>query len=914
MPGLLRRVESLAPRRATAFGGKARGLAALARGGFPVPAAYALSGQACEAFFRAELEPDELPSALLDAEDVSADRLASIAAKVRAAPLPVELERRLRDAFCSLRREGAVGVAVRSSSTREDQDEASAAGLHESFLNVRTEEALLDAVRGCWASVFSPRVLTYLRRVGRGDADTLVGVIVQAMVPADVSGVLFTVNPLTGDAGEIVIDAAYGLGRSVVDGRVSPDTWRIDKASGVPRDGVLGEKATRFVLLEDGDVREEEVPPGERERSALSEALVDRLTELGLRIEEHFHGPRDVEWAVQGDTIYLLQARPVTAALQPGTRRWQRRASDPKTRARIVWSNVNVGEALPGVATPLTWSILSSFSELGFRRAFGSIGCTVPKEAELVGAFRGRIYLNLTEFMSILSQVPGLRPKTILQLGGGGEVERLEAEVEPRGSFGFLARLPWTAARFARENYALTDRIDAFEAMFAAERKRLRSLDLRVLPPAALDRVLTDVEHLLDEAGTVMLTVYGNLLSSVVVLTTALRIAVKERADALGRDLLTGLADLDSAAPGLRLWYIAETARTDEPAREVIRGGEASTLTLDALPRGPTRKALEAFLEAYGHRGTREAEIAEPRWREDMTLLFATLQVHLSSDDHTGPLVVEERQRAVRAAAERELSKSVPAPLQPAFRHLLTLVQRFLRLRERLRGDVTEVLGLFRLVALDASRRLAIAERAALRDAQPGIALPPLPTSFDHAFFLTLDELHQALRHPGSTQYESRIRQRRQQLARDRALPDPPDTFVGYPPAVSERASAQRGDVLRGLPASSGLVEGKVRVVRTPADAAHFERGEILVVAQADVGWSPLFLVASAVVTDLGGPLSHASIVLREYGVPAVVNVKHGMATLRTGDRVRLDGDRGEVHLVEAVAEASAAPTLVGHG
>ena len=871
------------PRRAAQFGGKARGLAALARAGFPVPAAYALSGIACETFFRANLEPHELPSALLTS-DVTTAELDAIAARVRKAPLPADLERKLRDAYLSLRREGASSVAVRSSSTREDQDEASAAGLHESILHVRDEETLLDAVRVCWASVFSQRVLTYLRRVGVGDADAVVGVVVQAMVPSDVAGVMFTVNPLTGDAGEIVIDAAYGLGSGIVDGRVSPDTLRVDKSTGVPRDRVIGDKATRVVLADDGGTREEEVAPADRERLALTDVQLEELTQLALRVEQQFHGPRDVEWAIQGDTIYLLQARPVTVALQPGTRRWQKRRVDPHARAHLVWSNVNVGEALPGVATPFTWSILSSFSELGFRRAFGSIGCTVPKDAELVGAFRGRIYLNLTEFMSILSQVPGLRPKTILALGGGGEVDRLEAEVESRSSAGFLARLPWTAARFAKENYDLQERIEQFETYFAGERQRLLSLDLRVLASSPLDRVLSDVERLLDASGAVMLTVYGNLLSSVVALTTALGVFAKDRADVLQRDLLTGLADLDSAAPGLRLWYLAETARTEPAARDALLAADPTKIRTDDLPRGPTRKALEVFLEAFGHRGTREAEIAEPRWREDPTLLFATLQIHLrSGGEDSGPLIVEQRQRRVRDAADAELAKLVPSALLPAFRHLLTLVQRFLRLRERLRGTVTEVLGFFRLVALDASRRIALLE-------------PDAGT--DGAFFLTLDELHQTLRHPGRAAVANRIRQRRRQLERDRALPDPPDTFVGFPPPVSE-ARAPRSDVLTGLPASSGVVEGRVRLVRTPIEAAAFQRGEILVVGQADVGWSPLFLVAGAVITDLGGPLSHASIVLREYGVPAVVNVKHGTEVLRTGDRVRLDGDRGEVRLLE---------------
>ncbi len=888
MPRLLRRVETLVPRRSAGYGGKARNLAALARAGFPVPAAYAMSGAVCEDFLRGVLEPDELPSALLRERVVDAGRLAAIASKVRDAPLSADLRRALADTFATLRREGARSLAVRSSSTREDQEEASAAGLHETVLHVTSEAELFGAVKHCWASLFSQRVMVYLDRIG-GRADAAVGVVVQAMVPAEIAGVLFTVNPLTGDAGEVVINASYGLGSAVVDGCVSPDTLRIDKASGTPRDRVVGDKAIRRVLAESGGVVEEEVAPEERERLCLQDAQVEALTALALRIEDHFGAPRDVEWAIAGGSVYVLQARPVSVALLPATRRRASRHPPRMPRANIVWSNVNVGEALPGVPTPLTWSVLSNFSELGFRRAFGSLGCTVPKDAELVGSFRGRLYLNMSEFMSILSQVPGLRPRTLLALGGGGEVERLEAAVERRSPVGFLARLPWTAARFARENVGLTDRLDEFEASFESERRRLLSVDPSVLSATALDRMLTDAERLLDTTGAVMLTVYGNLLGTVVALSTGLGLLFDPKeAERLRRDLLSGIADLDSAAPGVRLWHIAEMARHDEAAAALLTEADPAALRLSDIPEGPTRRALERFLEAFGHRGVREAELAEPRWREDPTLLFATLANHLKHPKPQGerPIDVERRLRARREAAERETLGRLPAVAAPAFRHLLHLAQRYTRLREHLRGLVVEVLGILRVVALEASVRMARAEPSAGDDA---------------AFFLTLDELHRVLRRSGLPM-ATRVMQRRRQLERDRALPDPPDTFVGYPPAVPEPLPST--DALEGLAASSGRAVGRARVVASAADAAQLVAGEILVAGSADVGWAPLFLVASAVVTDLGGPLSHAAIVLREYAVPAVVNVKLGTRVIRTGDRIEVNGDTGCVRILERVAEA----------
>ena len=884
----LKPVDTLVPRRSTAFGGKARGLAALARGGFPVPRAYALASDAFLAHCERAVERDAQPSVLLGQPMPSPENLDAYALAVREAPVAPELAEELRECFRTLVRNGARSVAVRSSSTGEDAAEQSAAGLHATVLHVRSEDDVLDAVRECWASFYAVGAQAYLRKVGIYDA--AIGVVIQAMVPADVAGVLFTVNPLTGDAGEVVIDAAYGLGSAIVDGSVSPDTIRVDKASGVPRDRIIGTKAHRR-LAREGELVEEPVAEADRERLALNDRQVAALLQLALRMEKVFGGPRDVEWAFRGEELFVLQSRPVTATLQPATKRWQKKKDVDRTG--LVWSNVNVGEALPGVATPLTWSILSRFSELGFRRAFGSLGCSVPKDAELVGSFRGRIYLNMTEFMGILTQVPGLRPKMLLALGGGGEVDRLESDLVPQSSMGFLRRLPLTVTRFARENLSMAERIEAFEELFEVERMRLGGVDPRILTAPALAKMLEDVERLLDQSGAIMLTVYGNLLGAAVLLTTALRVVAGDRAEALQRDLLTGIADLDSAAPGIALWHIAEAAREESAAREVLLEGDPSLLRVDDLPEGRTRRSLERFLKAYGHRGTREAEIMEPRWRENPTLLFATLQVHLRREDGPRPIDLERSQRAQRERADSELDRCVPAPLRPAFRHLLGQVKRFMRLRERLRGYVTEVLGFFRIVALDASRRIEIREPDAGSDA---------------AFFLTESELHRALR--ADLSVALRVRQRRRQYERDLGLPDPPDTFVGHPPPAPEPLPTS--GALRGLAASSGSATGYARILETPADAADFQPGEILVCGSADVGWAPLFLVAGGVVTDLGGPLSHASIVLREYGVPAVVNVKVGTRRIANGDRITVDADRGEVRILERASAGAEATDEAG--
>jgi pyruvate,water dikinase len=893
---LVRRIEAIVPRRTPMFGGKAKKLAVLARAGFPVPAAFAVAAEVTEEVLRATLAPSEQPAALLaaPAREITAERLAELAARVRRAPLPRSVASDVHQAFAELRGAGTRAIAVRSSSLREDEQARSAAGLHDTILGIEDEDALEDALRTVWASSFDARVVGYLRALGHranaAEAGLGMGVLLQAMVPAEVAGVLFTVNPLSADPGEMVVNAAYGLGKTVVDGTVSPDTFRIDKASGWVRDRVLGEKARAIRWHEDGGMRDEDVDAADRARPALSEDMLDRLIELGTRIEDHFGDARDIEWAIVGRSLYVLQARPITAIALPPRRSSRRvRRTD---RSRIVWSNVNVGEALPGVVTPFTWSILSGFSERGFRRAFGALGCTVPKDAELVGNFRGRIYLDMSEFTAIASQVPGLRPKVLLSLGGGGEAERLELEVERRSSAAFLARLPLTAARYVKENARLTERVQQFERWFEAERGRVDSIDFRVLSATALHRVLGEVERLLDPTGEILLNVYGNLLASVVALRAFVSMVVpSERFEGLVRDLLTGLADVDSAAPGLALYRIARIARGDLRARDFLLKADPAELRAAKVPEGPTRRALEEFFAKYGGRGAREAEIAEPRWREDPTLPFATLRLHLMGADG-GPEEVLARQFEVRRRAQEELDRRTPLPMRFAGKRLLELVQRFMRMREHLRGHVVTVLGLFREVALDASRRLQAME--------PGIGQ-------NGAFFLTHEELHAVLK--GDAEPVSvLIRRRRLQYERDRALPSPPDTFVGFPPPLEPRRPIEGS--LHGLGAASGRAIGPARVLERPSDAAILAPGDILVVQQADVGWTPLFLAAAGIVTELGGPLSHASVVAREFGVPAVVNVHGATRAIATGDRIEVDGDAGTVRVLERAAEdrSEAAP------
>ncbi len=505
-----------------------------------------------------------------------------------------------------------------------------------------------------------------------------------------------------------------------------------------------------------------------------------------------------------------------------------------------------------------------------------------------MGSFHGRLYLNMSAFMAILAQVPGLSPRLIFALGGGEGLPALEAEANARGELAYLARLPMTVRRFAKENLQVGERVARFEDEFASERRRLEAVDLAVLSPSGLARTLTDIERLLDRTGAVMLTVYGNLLGCAAALTLAMRAVAGDEAERLVRDLLLGLSLAPSAEAGLALMRVAEVAARDPGASDVLLRGPLPE-RVDDLPPGPTRDALSHLLRVHGHRGAREAELAEPRWGESPGLIFSTLRAQLRAPTPPSAWAVESRRRDRRRAATDELARRIPLPLRLPLRELIRLTQHFVAQREALRDLVVVVLGFFRQVGLEVSSRI----RALEPDAADGAA-----------FFLTVDEVHAYLagRLP---RVALRVRQRRAAHARDRALPEPPPSFVGFPPAEVEAPSDE--ETLRGLASSGGVAEGTVCVLRSAEDAERVEVGDILVVSSADVGLSPLFLAAGAVVTELGGPLSHAAIILREYGTPAVMNVRGATRALREGERVRVDGDRGVLERLDArgVAEPS---------
>lgn len=886
--------------RVARYGGKAVTLADLGGQGLPVPLGWVLDAKTFERVVEDQLPKNhDIASLIKQAGSHNGmDRAARARDRILSEPLPVDLAEALDELWTVVGPHAPWGMSVRSSATVEDARGASLAGLATSILAVRGADALHDAVRQVWASLYLPRTLLYLHRWGV--RSVAMPVLLMPMVVAKAAGVLFTGPPggLEGErwsSGERLVHATFGLGAPVVEGASVIDTYRMSR-EGALIDQVIAEKTTTLVVDEQG-LRAKPLGPAEATASTLSPEVLSQLAWIGQRVT--VGGPRsspnealDVEFAVEqagsSERVVILQARPITGGLFP-------EGGEETT----VWSRANVGEALPGAATPLTWSIARRFSDAGFRAAFQALGCNVPKGAVLVANVYGRFYLNLTQFMDIASQVPGLSPRVLLEQSGGapdGIIEELERSGADMSKRGFLLRAPFTMPGLILRGLRLEREVDAWEVDAEKGRRKISDVDLGVLPDDALAQTLASASQLLLTAGELMLTCASASLAAHVALTTWLQRVVKKR-DAHGQEavevkreaartaqaLTGGIAELESANPGLRLLRIANIARKEPAALAALQ----TSAKIEDIPQGPTRAALAEFLEVFGDRAVREAELMTPRWREDPTSLLTMLQAALRGppiDPDAGPA-------RARALADRELA-TLEATLGRAelavLRGLITKTQQYTRLRERMRARVTQTLGLIRTVALDIDRRL--------RHIEP--SLPP-----ESVFYCTYGELVAALR-TGRADVAHIIRLRRAEYLRDASRPDPPSTFVGRPPPV--RLPPAAGPRLVGLAASPGVVEGRARVVGAGADpATALMPGEILVARTTDIGMSPLFLVAAGVVTELGGPLSHAAIVAREYNVPGVVNVDGVTLSVRTGERLRVDGDRGIVEKLDGAGAVS---------
>ena len=863
-------------------GGKGAQLAHLTRAGFNVPAGFLITTAAYrDHVARHALGPviaGTLTGAALDDPTTLANAAAAIGRAFRAAPPAPDAAAAVCAAYRAL---GSPPVAVRSSATAEDLPGFSFAGQQDTFLNVQGEAALLEALVACWASLWTARAIGYRARNGLAHEDVGLAVVVQIMVPSDASGVLFTADPVTGRRDRLVIDAILGLGEALVSGQVTPDHYVVDE-SGRILERVLGEKGLAIVSRPGGGTVIESRDAADR--PALPDTLIESLAALGKRIAALYGTPQDVEWAVAGAEIYVLQARPITSLfpLPNG-------AGDGPLQAYFSLASV---QGVFDPLTPLGEDVLRHLL-LGAGRFLSGVDID-PQW--LLPAPAGRLYINVTSLVRLrglgrlyMAGLEGVDPPAAVafrqQLAAGAL--QMDRPLPLRIVFYLLGVLLRSLPRFMlsmARPHAVSGGLQRM--LVRREGKLVRQL-ARTQSLAARARLAASTcEALFPWLLPAFVARFGPGMGMLTLLRR-LSAGLEPPLDVL--ELTRGAPHNVTTEMDLALWATAQRIRADSAAAAYLATAPAEALAVDyragRLPPA-AQKALADFMRRYGMRGLAEIDIGRPRWQEAPAPVIQSLQSYLAiADAAKAPDVVFARgAAAAEAAGERLVEALRRGPRGRARARIARLALPRLRaligLRESPKFAFIRLFGHLRQAFLEDGR--ALTAQGVLDQA-------------DDIFWLRLAELQQ----PPQAAWRARVAARRAQYAEEQRRRQIPRVLFSNGHAFYDGMPSAAGadGVLPGSPVSPGVVEGVVRVIRDPT-GVRLTPGEILVCPGTDPSWTPLFLAAGGLVMEVGGLMTHGSVVAREYGIPAVVGVHEATKRLQTGDRVRVDGGAGTVTIL----------------
>jgi pyruvate,water dikinase len=853
-------------------GGKGASLARMAVSGLPVPAGFHITTNAYRRFVDANGLDEEILSvaAQTGSDEPTAFERASaqILALFEKSTIPQDLAALIEQSYNELGGDDPP-VAVRSSATAEDLPGMSFAGQMETYLNERGGAEVLAAVKRCWGSLWTARALSYRAQHGIPPESVSIAVVVQQLVPAEVAGILFTANPLTGARGQIIISAAWGLGEAIVGGQVTPDTITVAKQTG---DIVSQEIAVKEVMTVrvPGGTRDQPVPAERRRQAALQPDQASELARLGRQIEQLYGQPTDIEWAISGRRIFILQARPITALPEPRpTLEWK------LPRAGSQYARSSVIELLPNPLSPL-------FATLALP----------PWNETLAGRMQ---WLGFERRLASTFRLVTINDYAYIEFG-------LSAWQTARMLFTLL-RIPPRLVRMLRSGR--TRWADDARPHYAKVVGEWAGRDLAATPSTDL---LAGARKIVKAAASHYVTIQTGILPvammSEVAFTTVYNRLFKRQDDPAA---LTFLLGFDSAPIQAEksLYDLASWARThpelaaylERASSKEIAQAFASTLApiTDAKDWREFAARFAQHLERFGHT-IYDLDFASTVPADDPGPLLETLKYFLSGQARSPYERQATATRARLAATEDTLARRKGLRLR-ILRSLVSTAQRYAPLREDALADVGLGWPMLRRMLRELGRRMV----AAGAIAQP-----------DDVFCLQLDEARAAAaaldagRAVGS--YSHAVAERRATHEIERSVTPPValpikdrTRFLGvdFTRWMPARTGQKAGKTIAGIGASPGRVSGIARVIHGPDEFHEMQPGDILVAKITTPAWTSLFALASGVVTDVGGPLSHSSIVAREYHIPAVLGTGVATERLHSGQRISVDGDAGTVTIVD---------------
>jgi len=821
-------------------GAKAANLVRLNKYGYKVPHAFLVSVLALQDFLTInKLDKDLLnvKKSIQSGMEISECKkaAASFRDSILEAKIHESLTKEIKEKIIPLFKKQDVKVAVRSSSINEDLEQHSFAGQYASELNVAlTMSAIETNIKSVWASQWSDPIIAYSFKQGLKAPEPGMGVIIQEMVDAQIAGVLFSHNPYNFNKNEMIVEYVDGLGEALVSGEKTPTHLVYNRKVNAFKnaDSTIKRKYTNVLNL-------------------LISAAHDLERKTGLAV--------DLEWAMANNELYLLQLRSITTISQQS----------------ILWTDENVGEVIPDIVTPFSWSILGPITNNAFRGFLKGLGIKDYPEMGLFGLFKGKVYFNSTTFNKTLQRFYLTTYLNAIKEKSGEKLLKL----------GRLSRLPFKLifAMFSFLDFSrkLPDKIknhfpEHKNVLLAnTYKKGLFKKESYVCAQRLIDlHMRTMFLHISD---TILAELYYQFLN---------RMCNRLKKNKITADqLLTGLDSAESAKSGEALWelskyikerelgYVFDLDNVDEVDKKL---GETE-IGLEILAQ------IKTFITLFGHEALHEFELLYPRWWEDRAYIYSNIKNYLKNDSidlSTKKVNLHKR----RKENVKKVQKKLNGPRKWIFNYFYKKAVFFSTQRENLKQAFVKSHSELKKHLLNIGSQLK-AEGLFLEN--------------DDVLFLENSEIKKyADNELPVNNIQSEINERRSRRAKFSLDKHPSKIMqigeIWRPVYVDETDAAD----LKGIGCSSGIVEGTAKIILDADQFDNLSEGEILVTRSTNPGWTPLFVTASAIVTEIGGALSHGAIIAREYGIPMIAAVTDATTLISSGDKIRVNGDNGSIQIL----------------
>ncbi|MGN4422309.1 phosphoenolpyruvate synthase [Bacillus cereus group sp. MYBK30-1] len=795
------------------------------------------------------------------------DQIGEISKKIRETIMEVEIPSNVAEVVARhLSRFGNEhAYAVRSSATAEDLPYASFAGQQDTYLNIIGKEAILQHVRKCWASLFTDRAVIYRMQNGFEQSQVSICVVVQRMVFPQASGILFTADPITSNRKVLSIDASFGLGEALVSGLVSADNYKVKEGEIV--DKMIATKKLAIYALNEGGTETKQINPTQQKIQTLSEQQILQLAQIGRQIEAYFGCPQDIEWCLVDDIFYIVQSRPITT-LYP--------IPEANDQENHVYISVGHQQMMTDAMKPLGLSFFLLTTRAPMRKAGGRLFVDATQR---LASPASRDFL-----INTLGKSDPLIKDALTTVIERDDFIKLLRDDEKEKSLG--KNMPPTSSQPQIENdpAIVTDLIKNSQASIEELKQNIQmksGLDV-------LDFIMEDIQQLrevLFNPQSIAVIMAGMDASSWINEKMEQWLGEKNVADILSQSVQNNI----TSEMGLALLDVADVIRPYPEVIAYLQRIEDDSF-LDELVKfrggGKARDAIYAFLNKYGMRCSGEIDITKTRWSEKPTTIIQMILNNMRDFEvGASKRKFEEGLQEALKKEEELLNRlqHVPDGVQKVeeTKRMISLIRNFTGYREYPKYGMINRYFIYKQALLKEAEQLM--QNSAIHE-------------IEDIYYLTFEELHEVVR-TNKLDYEVINKRKNEYKLYEKLTPPRVITSDGEIIIGKYKRENLPAEAIVGLPVSSGVIEGRARVILNMEDA-NLEDGDILVTSFTDPGWTPLFVSIKGLITEVGGLMTHGAVIAREYGLPAVVGVEHATKLIKDGQRIRVHGTEGYIEIL----------------